>query len=69
MKTHIPFTRMTGPTLGIVAADCRRLADQAQSMYRKDDERSTFWLNEAAEFSALAEAAEVTLASRKRRPR
>ena len=33
MKTHKPFARMTGPTLGIVAADCRRLADQAQSMY------------------------------------
>ena len=67
MRTHIAFSRLTGPTLTTVTADCRRLATQAQSEYRKHDEREQYWLDEAWEFSQLAEAAEYVLESRKRR--
>lgn len=68
MKTHVPFSRLTGPTLGVVAADCRRLAAQAHSLYQKHDDKERYWLDEAWEFTQLAEAAEHVPKGRRKTP-
>lgn len=77
MRTSVPLHRLYGETLVKIADECEHQAEICQRFYQTDHpmplredprrwaDAATYWLNEAAEFQAISDAARKTLESRR----